>query len=131
MCARPEEAPLPAQVTWIGYPNTTGLAAVDYRLTDAVADPAATAQTFVERLIRLPGCFLCYTPAGDAPPVSPLPALENGFVTFGSFNNLAKITGEVMRAWARILAGLPTARLLLKAKPFACSKCVSPVPPHT
>ncbi len=110
------------QVTWIGYPNTTGLAAVDFRLTDAVADPPTTKQTFVERLVRLPGCFLCYTPAADAPPVSPLPALENGFVTFGSFNNLAKITGGVMRSWARILSAAPTSRLLLKAKPFACPR---------
>jgi len=64
------------QATWIGYPNSTGLAAVDYRFTDAVADPPETEQTFVEELVRLPGCFLCYTPAPDAPPVAPLPALD-------------------------------------------------------
>ncbi len=66
------------QVTWIGYPNSTGLAAVGYRLTDALADPLDTAQTYAEELVRLPGCFLCYTAAVDAPPVAPLPALENG-----------------------------------------------------
>ena len=114
----------PAQVTWIGYPNTTGLRSVDYRLTDAVADPPATRQRFVERLVRLPGgCFLCYTPAPDAPPVAPAPAADNGFVTFGSFNNLAKITPSVMAAWARILAAVPASRLLLKNKPFACARC--------
>ncbi len=52
-------------------------------------------QTFVEELVRMPGCFLCYTPAVDAPEISELPALRNGFVTFGSFNNLAKITSQV------------------------------------
>lgn len=170
------------QVTWIGYPNSTGLRSVDYRFTDAICDPEDTKQTFTgkhlslvmagcsaaacsgtavprraavgmrcvtlaaslcyaphmrcnlppsavactpcteerpasaaapfapnvvsfrkctnpcaEELVRLPGCFLCYTPADDAPPVAPLPALTNGFVTFGSFNALAKQTPEVGR----------------------------------
>ena len=66
------------QVTWIGYPNSTGLDAVGYRLTDALADPLDTAQAYAEELVRLPGCFLCYTPAADAPPLAPLPALEHG-----------------------------------------------------
>ena len=70
--------------------------------------------------MRLPGCFLCYTPATDAPPVAPLPALATGFVTFGSFNALAKQTPEVLRVWARILLALPDSRLVLKNKPFAC-----------
>ncbi len=65
-------------MTWIGYPNSTGLPAVGYRLTDAVVDPPGSTQTFAEELVRLPGCFLCYTPAADAPPVAPLPALEHG-----------------------------------------------------
>ena len=108
------------QLTWIGYPNSTGLRAIDYRLTDAVCDPLDTAQTFVEDLVRLPGCFLCYTPAQDAPPVSPLPAAELGFVTFGSFNALAKITPEVIKLWARLLLAVPGSRLLLKNKPSAC-----------
>ena len=82
-------------MTWIGYPNTTGLRAVDYRFTDELCDPLDTAQTFVEELVRLRSCFLCYTPVASPPPVAPLPAAENGFVTFGSFNALAKITQEV------------------------------------
>jgi predicted O-linked N-acetylglucosamine transferase (SPINDLY family) len=57
----------------------------------------------VEQLVRLPGCFLCYTPAQDAPPVAPTPAAEAGFITFGSFNALAKITPQVLAVWARIL----------------------------
>ena len=113
------------QVTWIGYPNSTGLPAVDYRLTDSTCDPHTTTQTFSERLVRLPGgCFLAYTPPcpGYLPPVGPLPALANGFVTFGSFNALAKITPALMRLWARILAAVPHARLLLKNKPLACQE---------
>lgn len=93
----------PIQLTWIGYPNSTGLTAVDYRLTDAICDPVDTKQSFTEELVRLPHCFLCYTPAVDAPPVAPLPAAANGFVTFGSFNNLAKITPQVLALWAEIL----------------------------
>ncbi|KAK6147263.1 hypothetical protein DH2020_018175 [Rehmannia glutinosa] len=77
-------------VTWIGYPNTTGLPTIDYRISDALADPVDTKQKHVEELVRLPDSFLCYTPSPEAGPVSPAPALSNGFVTFGSFNNLAK-----------------------------------------
>lgn len=55
------------QATWIGYPNSTGLSTVDFRITDAVADPLDTQQTFTEQLLRLPGCFLCYTPAPGRP----------------------------------------------------------------
>ncbi|PWA38733.1 UDP-N-acetylglucosamine--peptide N-acetylglucosaminyltransferase SPINDLY [Artemisia annua] len=82
--------PAPLQVTWIGYPNTTGLPTIDYRITDAMADPPDTKQKHVEDLVRLPDCFLCYTPSPEAGPASPAPALSNGFITFGSFNNLAK-----------------------------------------
>lgn len=103
---------------------------VDYRITDALCDPLSTSQTFVEELVRLPGCFLCYTPAASAPPVSPLPAASNGFITFGSFNNLAKITPEVLSLWARILKAVPTSRLLLKNKPFACESAKVPRPTH-
>ncbi|GIL54278.1 hypothetical protein Vafri_9837 [Volvox africanus] len=112
--------PAPVQLTWIGYPNSTGLKAVDYRLTDDVCDPWDTKQTFVEELVRLPGCFLCYSPAVDAPPVAPAPALANGYITFGSFNNLAKITPQVLRIWGAVLAAVPRSRLVLKNKPFAC-----------
>ncbi|KAI3432719.1 hypothetical protein D9Q98_004262 [Chlorella vulgaris] len=112
--------PAPVQATWIGYPNSTGLPAVRYRLTDATCDPLDTTQTFTEELVRLPGCFLCYTPAADAPPVAPLPAAAAGFVTFGSFNALAKQTPEVLQVWAQVLLAVPNSRLVLKNKPFAC-----------
>ncbi|GJP63563.1 hypothetical protein CLOP_g20626, partial [Closterium sp. NIES-67] len=111
----------PIQATWIGYPNTTGLRAIDYRVTDALADPPSNKQRHVEELVRLPGCFLCYTPSSEAGPVCPSPAVANGFVTFGSFNNLAKITPAVVRLWARILLAVPGSRLMLKCKPFTCA----------
>ncbi|XP_044490348.1 probable UDP-N-acetylglucosamine--peptide N-acetylglucosaminyltransferase SPINDLY [Mangifera indica] len=112
--------PAPVQVTWIGYPNTTGLPAIDYRITDSLADPPGTKQKHVEELVRLPECFLCYTPSPEAGPVSPTPALSNGFVTFGSFNNLAKITPKVLQVWAMILCAVPNSRLVVKCKPFCC-----------
>lgn len=112
--------PAPVQVTWIGYPNTTGLPTIDYRITDALADPPDTKQKHVEELARLPESFLCYTPSPEAGAVSPAPALSNGFVTFGTFNNLAKITPKVLRVWARILCAVPNSRLVVKCKPFCC-----------
>ncbi|XP_071908460.1 probable UDP-N-acetylglucosamine--peptide N-acetylglucosaminyltransferase SPINDLY [Coffea arabica] len=112
--------PAPVQVTWIGYPNTTGLPTIDYRISDPLADSPDTKQKHVEELVRLPACFLCYTPSPEAGPVSPTPALSNGFVTFGSFNNLAKITPKVLQVWARILRAVPNSRLIIKCKPFCC-----------
>jgi predicted O-linked N-acetylglucosamine transferase (SPINDLY family) len=112
--------PAPVQATWIGYPNTTGMSAMDYRLTDARADPPGTADSLhSETLLRLPRTFLCYRPEPASPAVAPLPAARAGYVTFGSFNNLPKITPEVVAVWARILARLPQARLLLKSGPLA------------
>ncbi|CAA0818813.1 Probable UDP-N-acetylglucosamine--peptide N-acetylglucosaminyltransferase SPINDLY [Striga hermonthica] len=108
------------RVTWIGYANTTGLPAIDYRITDALADPVDSKQKHVEELVRLPDFFLCYTPSHEAGPVSPPPALANGFVTFGSFNNLAKITPRVLQVWAKILCVVPNSRLIVKCKPFFC-----------
>jgi len=107
--------PAPIQVTWLGYPNTTGLSAMDYRLTDGFADPVGMTEHFhSEQLIRLPECFSCYRPPREAPEVSGLPAWEKGYVMFGSFNNLAKITREVMAVWAKILQAVPGSRLTLK-----------------
>ncbi|XP_074581727.1 putative UDP-N-acetylglucosamine--peptide N-acetylglucosaminyltransferase SPINDLY [Curcuma longa] len=112
--------PAPVQVTWIGYPNTTGLPTIDYRITDELTDPLNSNQKNVEELVRLPDCFLCYTPSPEAGPVTPTPALSNGFITFGSFNNLAKITPKVLRVWATILCAVPNSRLVVKCKPFCC-----------
>ncbi|MBI5612226.1 MAG: tetratricopeptide repeat protein [Gammaproteobacteria bacterium] len=108
--------PAPVQVSWLGYPNTTGLPAMDYRLTDEWADPPGQEAFHTERLVRLPRGFLCYLPPTDAPEVAAPPAQTAGHVTFGSFNVLPKITPQVVAQWARILTALPEARLVLKNK---------------
>jgi predicted O-linked N-acetylglucosamine transferase (SPINDLY family) len=111
--------PAPVQVTYLGYPNTTGLRAVDYRITDALADPPGKADALhVERLLRLPNAFLCYRPGPDVIPVAPLPAARVGAITFGCFNNFQKLSEPFLDAAARILAAVPDSRLLLKAKPL-------------
>ena len=107
--------PAPIQVTWIGYPNTTGLSTMDYRITDAFADPiGATESLHTEKLTRMPECFSCFKAPNNAPEVKALPAAAHGQITFGSFNNFAKITPEVMRVWIAILARVPGSRLVLK-----------------
>ncbi len=107
--------PAPVQVAWIGYPNTTGLSTMDYRLTDDFADPAGMTERYhSEKLVRLPECFSCYQPPKEAPEVVELPALKKGYITFGSFNYTGKITPEVIAAWARILQTVPHSRLVLK-----------------
>ena len=110
----------PIQVSWLGYPNTTGMRAMDYRFTDAIADPPGEADTlYREKLIRLEHGFLCYQPDDSAPPAGPPPCQEHDYVTFGSCNNLAKVTPEVVTVWASILRSIPASRLLIKAKPLA------------
>lgn len=111
--------PAPLQVTWIGYPDTTGLPQMDYRITDRFADPPGEADRLhSERLIRLPRSFCCYQPAPDSPEVGPLPLAATGWVSFGSFNNLAKVTPEVIALWCRVLQAVPGSTLLLKGRPF-------------
>ncbi len=110
--------PAPVQVTYLGYPDTTGLRSMDYRLTDAWADPPGGESYHTEELVRLPGGFLCYSPAPGSPPVSEPPFLASGDITFGSFNNLAKLSPELLETWAAILKEVPGSRLLLKSKGF-------------
>ena len=104
--------PAPVQATWLGYPNTTGLKQIDYRLTDSFADPAGmTDHLYSEELVRLPLSFLCYSPPDSAPQVAPMP---DGPVTFCCFNNYPKISDTVLKLWARVLKAIPDARLMLK-----------------
>jgi predicted O-linked N-acetylglucosamine transferase (SPINDLY family) len=110
--------PAPVQVTMLGMPATTGLATIDYRLTDPYLDPpGATDGDYTEQSIRLPHCFWCYEPPREAPPVGPLPALTNGFVTFGCLNQFTKVSRAVWPLWVRILQSLPGARLVLLCPP--------------
>jgi predicted O-linked N-acetylglucosamine transferase (SPINDLY family) len=105
--------PAPVQATWLGYPNTTGLECVDYRLTDAVADPPGEPVCHTEQLVRLPGAFCCYAPPATAPAVGPLPAAGAGRLTFGSHHTLAKLNPAVLDLWCRVLRALPESRLLI------------------
>jgi predicted O-linked N-acetylglucosamine transferase (SPINDLY family) len=108
--------PAPLAMTWLGYVGTTGLQAMDYLVADRYEVPEASARHYREKILRLPDGYVCYDPPANAPEVGPLPADAAGFVTFGSFNNLAKINPGVVGAWAEILRQLPTARLRLKYK---------------
>jgi predicted O-linked N-acetylglucosamine transferase (SPINDLY family) len=106
--------PAPLQFTWLGFPDTTGVAAIDFRITDAIADPPGPADALhAEALLRLPGPFLCYLPPPDAPPVRARPA--GVALTFGSFNNLDKLSAQTVALWARVLLAVPESRLLLKS----------------
>jgi len=109
------EKPAPIQVTWLGYPGTTGVKAMDYRLTDPYLDPPGTDSFYTEHSIRLPESFWCYDPLTDEPPVNPLPADAAGFVTFGCLNNFCKVTDPVLDLWAQVLRSVPNSKLLLLA----------------
>lgn len=108
--------PAPVQVTYLGYPDTTGLPAMDYRITDTQADPPGIAEPLnTETLLRPGRGFLCYRPPLTAPEVGMPPFLENGFITFGSFNNRAKINRNVAQVWSEIMKALPSSRLVIKS----------------
>ena len=107
--------PAPLQLTWLGYPDTTGLPAIDLRITDAIADPAPVADALAsERLVRLDGGFLCYQPPAECPPVS-THVNPVSSVVFCSFNNIAKLNPSMLRLWSEILRAVPGSRLLLKS----------------
>jgi len=107
----------PIQATYLGYANTTGVAAIDLRIVDGVTDPVGHDWQCSERLARVPGCFLCYTPGASWGEPRPSPAcVDPGTpITFGSFNNARKIGASAARAWARVLAAVPGSRLLIKS----------------
>ncbi len=110
--------PAPVQVAWLAYPGTTGLSAMDFRLTDPYLDPpGVTDGDYAERSIRLPHTFWCYHPLADEPAPGPLPALAAGHVTFGCLNNPCKVNRSVLALWDRVLQAVPGSRLRLLAHP--------------
>jgi protein O-GlcNAc transferase len=113
--------PAPMMLSWLGYFATTGLSYIDAVLLDEWHAPFGMEARFVEPLVHLPTGRLCYQPVPFAPSVSPLPSLSNGFITFGCFNNTAKLNAEVYEIWAKILTSIPNARLILKWRTFADS----------
>jgi predicted O-linked N-acetylglucosamine transferase (SPINDLY family) len=111
--------PAPLQLAWLGYCGSTGLAQIDAVLGDPQVTPAAEEAHFVERIVRLPETYFCFTPPDDDIEVGELPALATGALTFGCFNNAAKLGDGVVALWARLLQSLPGSRLLLKNKQLA------------
>jgi protein O-GlcNAc transferase len=108
--------PAPVQVSWLGYGSTTGVSEIDYVLGNPYSTPAEESNHFTEIIWPLPETSLCFSLPNLNLEVAPLPALSNGFITFGCFNNLAKLNDEVLSVWARILKAVPTSRLFLKNK---------------
>lgn len=105
----------PVQATYLGYPGTTGLAAIDYRISDATCDPPGVTDCYhSEKLLRLDRCFVTYQPPPHAPSVSAAPFQARGSITFGSFNNINKVNHRTIGLWADILRALPTSRIVIK-----------------
>jgi predicted O-linked N-acetylglucosamine transferase (SPINDLY family) len=118
------------QVTWLGYPGTTGLETIDYRLTDPYLDPPDESdQFYTEPSIRLPHTFWCIDPEAmnlaEIPSINPLPALQAGHVTFGCLNNFCKVNQPLLELWARVLDAVPGSRMLLLAPPGSRREWVS------
>ncbi|MFC1760936.1 hypothetical protein ACFL6U_02520 [Planctomycetota bacterium] len=106
--------PAPVQVSYLGYPDTTGLEQMNYRLTDSWTDDSQSQEYYTETLVFLEGGFLCYRPPGLVLPVQPSPVLRRKKITFGSFNDSSKINTAVLDLWSRVLVAVPGAGLLLK-----------------
>jgi protein O-GlcNAc transferase len=105
----------PIQVAFLGYPDTSGLAEIDYRISDAFCDPPGLTEDWhSEKLIRLSKGFLCYAPPQNLPPLSPPPRRKNGYLTFGCFNNIAKISPLAIRTWAEIVHRVPNSVMAFK-----------------
>ena len=107
--------PAPVQIKWVGMQcSTTGISEIDWFITDRWETPPGFERFYSERLLRLDDGYICYLPPPYAPEVSPLPALENGFITFGCFNNLGKFTDETLACWSAVLRAVPNSRLVLR-----------------
>lgn len=111
--------PAPVQITYCGYPATTGVSSMDYRIVDSITDPPGSEPHCTESLLRIDPCFLCYRPHENAPPPGPPPSVHAGHVTFGSFNTTSKINDRTCALWARVINAVPNSVLMLKSYQFA------------
>ena len=111
--------PAAIQATWIGYHATTGLSAIDYIIADRFLIPAQEEQYYTERVVRLPNAYLCFSPPDTQLDLGSPPVSVAGKITFGCFNNPAKLVDQVIVCWSRLLKALPEAQLFLKYKAFA------------
>lgn len=108
--------PAPVQVTFAGYPGSTGLQSIDYRLSDIHLDPPGSdGARYAETTWRLPNTFWCYDPVGAAVTVNDSPAMTTGSITFGCLNNFAKVNSRVLALWSRVLTAIPGSRLIVLA----------------
>lgn len=111
--------PAPVQASWLGYWATTGIQAMDYVLVDPTGVPVEHQAQFTEAVQYLPDTRMCFTAPEQAPEVAPLPALHNGYITFGCFQNMTKVSNEVLKLWAEVMQALPDAKLRWQSKSFA------------
>jgi len=107
--------PAPVQISYLGYPNTTGLDTVDFRITDQHCDPENGTQ-YVEELLKMPSTFLCVSNMPDVYREEPSPVESNGFITFGSFNDIRKINPTVIKAWAEIMSNVKNSKIIIKSR---------------
>ncbi|HEY8024256.1 MAG TPA: tetratricopeptide repeat protein, partial [Burkholderiaceae bacterium] len=108
--------PAPIQASWLGYVATTGLEAMDYFIADNFSAPKAMESQFVEKVWCMPESMICFTPPEYDLPVSPPPSTTNGFITFGSFNNLTKMNDSVVSLWSQVLHRVTNSRIFLNTK---------------
>ncbi len=109
----------PVQIKWVGGQfNTTGMDAMDYFLSDSIETPEGDDKWYSEKVIRMPDGYVCYDPPFYAPDVTALPALKQGYITFGCFNYATKITEDVVKLWSQLLNTIEDSRLILKSKPY-------------
>lgn len=117
--------PAPIQISYCGYPNSSGIRSMDYRITDYFCDSSKSQKYYQEKFIFMEKSFLSYTPSlplDKLPPLDTQPCIKNGFVTFGCFNRFNKINQMVIEHWEEILVSAPTSRFVIKTKEFSTPK---------
>ena len=111
-----EQKPAPVQISWLGYPCTTGLRSIDYRILDPFGCPPPAENLYAERVLRMPESRWCYKPPPEAPEPGPPPCAANGATTFGSFRDLSDLSRHTTTLWTKVLRALPESRLLIAAR---------------